>query len=90
MVNHVEIVLETSLAQETLRQRLTERTATGPFSLRGLQAVGPGRWSATWIPRDPALVVRFGKVAELVCLLSREFELHSVRRLPAPDLAATA
>lgn len=90
MVNHVEIVLETSLAQDTLRQRLAELMATGPFSLRVLQAVGPGRWSATCIPRDPALVVRFGKVAELVCLMAREFEVHSVRRLPAPNLAATA
>jgi hypothetical protein len=89
MVNHVEIVLDSPLSQERLRSRLGHLIVNGPFRIHVLVSVGHGRWSIGFVPRDAALVVRFGKVAELVCLLAREFEVHSVRRLPAP-LAATA
>lgn len=83
MVRQVEIEFETAIPAEAIERRLGELTRGGPFVVRRLTSTGGRRWRLNCTLSDPALAVGFGKVVELQALLAREFDLSSVRRLPA-------
>jgi hypothetical protein len=90
MVYAVQITLESGLPRQAVEQRLEALVSGGPFALRGLVPVGSGRWTLTLRTARPGLAVGSAKVAELLVLVAREFELHALQRLPAASVAAAS
>ena len=70
--------------------RLRNLTAASPFRMRDLAPAGHGLWTFRLEPSRRDMLVGFGKVAELLVLLAREFEVHAVGRAPASALAAAS
>ena len=90
MVSALQITLESPLPRQLVEQRLEALVAGGPYAVRGLAPAGVGRWLLTLRTARPGLVVGSGKMAELLVLVTREFELHAVQRLPAASVAAAS
>lgn len=90
MVSALQITLESALPRQVVEQRLEALVAAGPFAVRGLVPSGAGRWLLTLRTVRPGLAVGSVKVAELLVLVTREFELHAVQRLPAAGVAAAS
>jgi hypothetical protein len=90
MVHLIEIVIEAGQEPDVLERRLREVAASEAFALRALVPSGAGMWTVTCSPGRPEMVVGFSKVAELVGLLAREFEVHAIRRLPAATVVAAS
>jgi hypothetical protein len=90
MIHALQITLESALPRQVVEQRLEALAAGGPFAVRGLTPSGAGRWAITLRTARPGLAVRSVKVAELLVLVAREFELHAVQRLPSASVAAAS
>jgi len=90
MVSALQITLESPLPRQVVEQRLEALVAAGPFAVRGLVPSGAGRWLLTLRTVRPGLAVGSVKVAELLVLVTREFELYAVQRLPCPASVAAA
>lgn len=86
----LQITLESALPRQAVEQRLETLVLGGPFALRGLVPAGSGRWTLTLRTARPGLAVGSVKVAELLVLVAREFELLAVERLPAAGVAAAS
>lgn len=77
-------------SHETPGDRLRNLTVAGPFRVRDLIPSGNGLWTFRLEPMRRDRPVGFGKVAELLVLLAREFEVHAVGTPPASSLAAAS
>ena len=75
---------------ETPGDRLRNLTAASPFRMRDLAPAGHGLWTFRLEPSRRDMLVGFGKVAELLVLLAREFEVHAVGRATGGTLAAAS
>ncbi|MFN9367212.1 MAG: hypothetical protein ACK6CT_00375 [Planctomycetia bacterium] len=84
------ITFRTPLARGMLEERLRRLTADGPFHVPTLSHHGGGAWTAVLRPARPDMVIGFAKVAELLVLLTREFDVSAVQPLAAPPLAAAS
>ncbi len=84
------ITIRSVLPREAIEFRLPGLTAGGPFQVRDLVHLGGGVWSFTLHPVRSGLAVGFGKVAELLVLLAREFEVEAVERSSHNALAAAS
>lgn len=73
-----------------VEERLRGLTAGGPFRVRELARVGVGAWAFRLEPVRPQLAIGFGKVAEFLVLLAREFDVQAVERLPSHAIAAAS
>lgn len=84
------ITLRTTLTRGLLEDRLCRMTADGPFRAPALSHHGGGLWTATLRPTRPGMAIGFGKVAELLVLMSREFDVSGVERHALGSLAAAS
>ena len=84
------ITIRSVLPRETIEGRLPGLTAGGAFQVRDLVHLGAGVWAFTLQPVRPGLAVGFGKVAELLVPLAREFEVEAVERSAVGTLAAAS
>ncbi len=84
------ITIRSVLPRDMLQDRLPDLTAGGPFQIGDLAHQGGGAWSFTLRPSRPGMAVGFGKVAELLVLLGREFEVEAVERSALGALAAAS
>jgi hypothetical protein len=84
------VTIRSILPREAIEGRLPCLTAGGAFQVRDLVHLGAGVWAVTLQPVRPGLAVGFGKVAELLVLLSREFEVEAVERSAVGTLAAAS
>lgn len=82
------ITIRTPAPRPDIEGRLRTLTASGPFRIRDLSPRGKDEWLLTLEPARPALALGFGKVAELLVLLSRECDVLAIERTPGPSLAA--
>lgn len=74
------VTIRSVLPQAAIEGRLTSLAAAGPFRVSGLSQRGDGAWTFAVQPARPGLSVGFGKVAELLVLLAREFDVEAVER----------
>lgn len=81
------ITFRTPLPHGMLEQRLQRLTADGPFRVPRLSHHGDGVWTAAVEPARPGLAIGFAKVAELLVLLTREFDVSGVQPFEATPLA---
>lgn len=84
------ITIHSALPSDTIENRLAILTAGGPFRVPDLAHLGGGVWSFTLQPSRPGLAIGFGKVAELLLLLAREFEVEAVEWSSPGALAAAS
>ena len=84
------ITIHTALPRDTLENRLAALTVGGPFRVPDLAHLGGGLWSFTLQPSRHGLAIGFGKVAELLLLLAREFEVEGVEWSSPGALAAAS
>lgn len=87
---HATVTIRTAASRQVLDERLRALTAAGPFCVGGLDAVGGGNWALHLAPTRVGMVVGFGKVAELLILLAREFEVEGVVVRPVSRSVAAA
>jgi hypothetical protein len=84
------ITIRSAMTRDMVEERLPRLTAGGPFQVRDLAHLGGGAWAFTLQPVRPGLAVGFGKVAELLVLLAREFDVDAVERSAVNALAAAS
>lgn len=84
------ISIRTAASRQVVDDRLRQLTGGGPFRMGDLVTVGVGVWRFHLQPVRQGMVIGFGKVAELLVLLAREFEVHSVERSPVRSVAAAS
>lgn len=84
------VTIRSFLPRDTIEGRLPSLTAGGPFQVLDIVHLGGGVWSFTLQPSRPGLTVGFGKVAELLVLFAREFDVEAVGRSPIGALAAAS
>lgn len=84
------ITIKTGLARDGIEERLPRLTEGGPFHVRDLVHLGGGVWAFTLQSVRPGMAVGFGKVAELLVLLAREFDVEAVQRSAINALAAAS
>jgi hypothetical protein len=84
------ITIHSVLPRETIEERLPSLMAGGPFQVREFVHLGGRVWSFTLQPCRPGMAVGFGKLAELLVLLAREFEVEAVERSARGALAAAS
>lgn len=87
---HYTVSLRTASGRQSLDDRLRALTAGGPFRVGDLAPVGFGAWTFRLQPARPEIAVGFAKVAELLVLLAREFEVQAVERSPSRAVAAAS
>jgi hypothetical protein len=87
---HYTVSIRTAAGRQELDDRLWKLTADGPFRVAGLDPVGAGTWAFHLAPTRADMAVGFGKVAELLVLLAREFEVQSVMGRAASRSVAAA
>lgn len=80
MGHSYDITFETKRSRDHIARVLERVTDNGPFRVEALGHVGPDWWVTSVRRADPAVIVGFAKVAELLALLAREFEIHAVQR----------
>ena len=85
----VRLTLRTPLPLPAIEGRLRDLAAAGPFRIRGLSHAGGDAWSVVLEPARPQIAVGFGKVAELVVLLARSFDVGAVGCEAERTLTAT-
>jgi hypothetical protein len=84
------ISVRTALGRQGVEERLRVLVAGGPFRVRDVAPVGVGVWGFHLQPVRPEMAVGFGKVAEFLVLLAREFDVQAVERSPARAIAAAS
>jgi hypothetical protein len=84
------ITIMTTLSRAVLDDRLLRLSADGPFHVGDLTPVDAGLWAFAVQPVRPGMAVGFSKVAELLVLLAREFDVQSVDRLPLRAISAAS
>lgn len=84
------VTIHTVLPRAAVELRLARLTSGGPFQPQDLAHLGGGLWTFTLQPRRPGLAVGFAKVAELLVVVAREFDIDRVERLAAGALAAAS
>lgn len=84
------ITFRTPLHRDILEERLQQLTADGPFRVPTVSHHGGGVWTASLQPTRPGMAIGFAKVAELLVLLTREFDVSGVQRLAASPIAAAS
>ena len=84
------VSLRTASARQSVEDRLRAVATGGPFRVRDLAPVGVGVWTFQLQPLRPEMAIGFGKVAELLVLLAREFEVQAVERSPSRSVAAAS
>lgn len=88
---HSTITIRTAAGRHVLHERLQALTAGGPFQVCGLEPVGVGTWTFHLATTRSDMVVGFGKVAEFLVLLAREFDVQAVAgRTPWRSVAAAS
>jgi len=87
---HYRIRIRTAATRVALEDRLPSLTAGGPFHVQELAHEGSGVWTFTLQPIRPGMMIGFGKVAELLVLLAREFDVDAVERSTMATLAAAS
>ena len=80
----------TAAGHQLVEKRLREFASGGPFRISELAPVGVGAWVFRLQPARPEMVIGFGKVAEFLVLLAREFDVHAVGRAPSRSVAAAS
>lgn len=84
------ITIRSGLPRHAIEDRLPSLMAGGPFQARNLAPLGGGTWSFTLQPSRPGMAVGFGKVAEVLVLVAREFEVEAVEGSGLGALAAAS
>lgn len=84
------IRIRSAMTRDMIEERLPRLTAGGPFQARDLAQLGAGAWVFALQPVRPGLAVGFVKVAELLVLLGREFDVDAVERSAISALAAAS
>lgn len=84
------ITIQSSLPRTVVELRLTRLTSGSPFQSQNLTHVGGGQWTFTLQPVRPGLAIGFAKVAEMLVLVAREFDVDRVERLPNGTLAVAS
>lgn len=84
------VTIRCTSSTEAPGERLVNLMAAGPFRMRDLAPAGHGLWTFRLEPVRRDMLLGFGKVAELLVLLAREFEVHAVGRAPDGTLAAAS
>lgn len=84
------ISVKTTFPRQHVDERLRVLAAGGAFRVRDLAPVGGGAWVFRLQPIRPDMAVGFGKVAEFLVLLAREFDVQAVERSPARAIAAAS
>jgi hypothetical protein len=84
------VTIRCTSSTEAPDERLVNLTAAGPFRMRDLAPAGHGLWTFRLEPVRRDMPLGFGKVAELLVLLAREFEVHAVGRASDGTLAAAS
>jgi hypothetical protein len=70
--------------------QLPRLAATGPFVVQDIAHRGWGVWTFTLRPAAPEMAIGFGKVAEFLVLLAREFDVAAVEQVAAGTWAAAS
>jgi hypothetical protein len=84
------VTIRCASSTEMPGERLGNLTAAGPFRMRDLAPAGRGLWTFRLEPVRRDMLLGFGKVAELLVLLAREFEVLTVVRSAGSGLAAAS
>ena len=84
------VSVRTAEGRQVVEERLRVLVADGPFTVRELAPVGVGVWAFHLQPVRPELAIGFGKVAEFLVLLAREFDVQAVERSPSHAVAAAS
>ena len=84
------LLIQTSFSRPVLEDRLLRITSAGPFLVRDLKPVEPGIWTFMVQPERPDMAIGFGKIAELLVLLARDFEVQALDRAPLRPIAAAS
>lgn len=82
------VTVRTASPARVVAERLRAVTDGGPFHAAALAPRGEGLWTFTLGPTRPTLAIGFGKVAELLVLLGREFDVIAIDRLADGPIAA--
>jgi hypothetical protein len=84
------ISVRAAVGRHVVEERLRVLAAGGAFRVREIATVGVGLWAFGLQQVRPELAVGFGKVAEFLVLLPREFDVHAVERSPSHAIAAAS
>jgi hypothetical protein len=83
-----KITIRSIRTRAGVEERLAGLVAGGPFRVLDVGHMGGAAWTFAVEPSRPGIVVGFGKVAEFLWLLARDFDVDSVERLPGEASAA--
>ncbi|MBM3954979.1 MAG: hypothetical protein FJ309_10260 [Planctomycetes bacterium] len=72
------ITLRTAASRPAIESRVATLAGNGPFSVRDISPREAETWTLTLGPSRPGMAIGFGKVAELLVLLGREFDVAAV------------
>jgi len=84
------VSVRTAAGRQVVEDRLRVLAAGGPFRVRELAPVGVGVWAVRLQSVRPEMAIGFGKVAEFLVLLAREFDVQAVERSPSHAIAAAS
>ena len=70
--------------------QLPRLAATGPFLVQDIVHRGWGVWTFTLRPVAADMAIGFGKVAEFLILLAREFDVAAVEQMATGTWAAAS
>jgi hypothetical protein len=84
------LTIASRFSRAIVEDRLLRAITEGPFLVRDLAPAAPGVWTFSLEPRRPEMAIGFAKVAELLVLLGREFEIQSLARFPERAIAAAS
>lgn len=80
--------MRAAATRSEIEGRLLDLMPDGPFRVRDVSPLGGECWSFVIEPARPSIAVGFGKVAEFLVLLAREFEVLDVGRVTNESMAA--
>jgi hypothetical protein len=75
------ITFRSTQPRGAVERRLRSLAESGPFRVHELEPRGGGAWTCALHPIRPEMAIGFGKVAELLVLLAREFDVEGVERI---------
>lgn len=84
------VVIRSGMPRALLEERLAALASGGPFHIAGLACSGPEQWTFRLLPLRPGMAIGFVKVAELLVLVAREFDVDSVYRLAGSGFAVAS
>lgn len=82
------LTIRAASPRHEIESRLRELTRPGPFRVGAVSPLGGDSLAFVLEPATPSIAIGFAKVAELLLLLARGFEVTDVGRVPDESMAA--